>query len=197
MGHHKSALEIYVFKLQDQIKAEEYCVRIHGLTTATTGPAETPSPTSVYHILLSLYLRPPPPYSKEPQLGAALAILSRHGARLDPSEALKLIPEEMKIKELEEYFQRRIRHANSRVTANMIMSQLSKCEMWKKEETVVGMRGKSVVITEARVCPVCHKRLGRSVVSVYPDGGVVHYGCGQAKEGLSRSLGRSSLGGKR
>ncbi|KAI5791610.1 hypothetical protein DFH27DRAFT_602857 [Peziza echinospora] len=182
MGHHKAALEIYVFKLQDQAKAEEYCIRIHTLLPPPTDPAEAPSSTTVFHLLLSLYLRPQPPYPPTPQLDHALGILSRHGARIEPSEALSLIPEDMKIARLEEYFQRQIRHANSRVTENMVVAQLRKGEMWKKEEALVGLKGKKVVIGESRMCPVCHKRLGRSVVSVFPDGVVVHYGCGQGRE---------------
>ncbi|KAF8460228.1 AvaB protein [Kalaharituber pfeilii] len=178
MGQHKAALEIYVFKLQSPIKAEDYCVRIHTLLPPAHDPAETPSGTTVFHILLSLYLRPPPPYPPEPQLDNALAILSRHGARLEPSEALKLVPEDLQIAKLESYFKGRIRHANSRVLEGKIRAQLSKGDMWAKQERAIDLKARKVVIGEARVCPVCHKRLGRSVVSVFPDGVVVHYGCG-------------------
>ena len=48
-----------------------------------------------------------------------------------------------------------------------------------------GGRNRRVVVGEERVCGVCHKRLGNSVVAVLPDNGVVHYGC----------LGRSRGGG--
>ena len=186
MGHHKRALEIYVFKLQDPTKAEEYCVRIHTLLPPPIDPAETPSSTTVFHVLLSLYLRPPPPYPPEPQLANALSMLSRHCSRLEPSETLKLIPEDIKIRDLEEYFQNRIRYANSLVVENQITSQLRKGELWKNEEQLVNISRRKIVIGEARVCPMCHKRLGRSIVSVFPDGSVVHYGCGQAKEGRAR-----------
>jgi len=40
-----------------------------------------------------------------------------------------------------------------------------------------GGRNRRVVVEEDRVCGVCHKRLGRSVISVLPDNSVVHYGC--------------------
>lgn len=40
-----------------------------------------------------------------------------------------------------------------------------------------GGRNRRVVISEERVCGVCHKRLGNSVVAVRPDNSVVHYGC--------------------
>ena len=40
-----------------------------------------------------------------------------------------------------------------------------------------GGRNRRVVVREERVCGVCHKRLGGSVVAVLPDNSVVHYGC--------------------
>jgi hypothetical protein len=40
-----------------------------------------------------------------------------------------------------------------------------------------GGRNRHVVVSEERVCGVCHKRLGRSVVAVMPGSEVVHYGC--------------------
>ena len=41
-------------------------------------------------------------------------------------------------------------------------------------------RSRHVVVSEERVCGVCHKRLGRSVVSVLPDNAVVHYACSKS-----------------
>ena len=38
-------------------------------------------------------------------------------------------------------------------------------------------RNRRVVVSEERVCGVCHKRLGGSVIAVLPDNSVVHYGC--------------------
>jgi Vam6/Vps39-like protein vacuolar protein sorting-associated protein 39 len=40
-----------------------------------------------------------------------------------------------------------------------------------------GGRNRRVVVSEDRVCGVCHKRLGGSVIAVLPDNSVVHYGC--------------------
>lgn len=184
MGQHRAALEIYVFKLNSPLKAEDYCVRIHAALPPLPPTATTTSnpPLSVFHTLLSLYLAPPPGCPQQPQLDNALSILTRHGARLDANEALKLIPEDIQIQKLEGYFEARIRGANSDGSESMIKAQLGKGVMWSCEEKVVGLRARKVIIGEARVCPICHKRLGKSVISVFPDGTVVHYGCGTARE---------------
>ncbi|KAI5799889.1 vacuolar sorting protein 39 domain 2-domain-containing protein [Geopyxis carbonaria] len=177
MGRHKAALEIYVFKLFDHEKAEAYCTSVH-LSSPSTA-YETPtadSPATVYHTLLSLYLRPPPPHAA--QLQPALAILSRHGARLEAAEALKLVPEDIKMTDLETYFEARIRAANAQVAENRMAAALRKARLVDvQEQLLLGARNQCVIVAEENVCPVCHKRLGQSVIWRLPGGQVVHYGC--------------------
>ncbi|KAI5819829.1 vacuolar sorting protein 39 domain 2-domain-containing protein [Pyronema omphalodes] len=174
MGRHKAALEIYVFKLGDHVKAEEYCRRVHLAGPSNTEVA-TESAETVYHTLLSLYLQPPVPQAQ--QLEPALRILSRHGARLKASEALKLIPENVRVKDLESYFESRIRAANATVTENRIIAALRKSHIVDVQEQLLDARNAHVTVGEESVCPVCHKRLGLSVIWRLPTGQVVHYGC--------------------
>jgi hypothetical protein len=157
MGRHKAALEIYVFKLFDHDKAEHYCMKVHRENGDGSSEAD-----NIYHTLLSLYLQPPAPYPK--QLDPALIILSRHGARLEASDALKLIPENVRVSDLEVYFESRIRAANARVTENRIIAALRKSHLVDVQERLLGARNSHATVAEESVCPVCHKRLGLSVI---------------------------------
>lgn len=217
MGSHKQALEIYVFKLQDYDKAEEYamsfdisvsltnicryCNRIYLLQDtpdaspiqtdpATTSESDNPPP-SIYHTLLSLYLTPAPPHKANWQ--PALSLLSKHGARLPASSTLDIIPATLPVAELESYFRGRIRAANSIVNQSRVVTGLHKTEVVSAQaELLLGEAGRNrrVVVQEERVCGVCHKRLGGSVVAVLPDNSVVHYGClGRAGAGRRTSSG--------
>jgi len=51
-----------------------------------------------------------------------------------------------------------------------------------------GGRSRRVIVMEEKLCGVCHKRLGGSVVSVLADNTVVHYGCA-TRTGIPRSDG--------
>jgi len=133
-------------------------------------------PPSIYHSLLSLYLSPPPP--NEPQWGPALDILARHGSRLPASSTLDLIPEVLPVQKLESYFQARIRSANTIVNEVRILSGLRKTvDIGEEAKLHLGDgrpggnagRNRSVVITEERVCKVCHKRFGGSAIKVMPE----------------------------
>lgn len=235
MGQHKLALEIYVFKLQDPVKAEQYCNKIHtatmtaernadlaaaaattavtnnGLVRSSSGtssprsPSYTPmsprvrpwdkgdtseEPLSIYHTLLGLYLSPPHNYP--PQYSHALEILARHGSRLTAESAMKLIPESFPIRDLEFFFRRRMRASTSvlnrskiekglRAVQNMAitkelyvgddgsldgsMSILGEGELGRRNPG----RNRNVTVSEERLCGVCLKRLGSSVISVFPE----------------------------
>ncbi|KAL3425517.1 vacuolar sorting protein 39 domain 1 [Phlyctema vagabunda] len=203
MGQHKQALDIYVFKMKDFVKAEEYCNRIHitqespvssptqsrRVSTAGTTSAADDTP-SIYHTLLSLYLTPPPP--EKPNWPPALELLSKHGSRLPASSTLNLIPASLPVADLESYFRGRIRAANSIVTESRIAAGLRKCGVVNSQAELVlgdGGRNRRVVVGDERVCGVCHKRLGRSVVAVMPGNEVVHYGC------LSRASAQQNTNG--
>ncbi|ERF73382.1 hypothetical protein EPUS_07216 [Endocarpon pusillum Z07020] len=204
MGQHKQALEIYVFKLRDAAKAEEYCNHVHLTedTVATTLPPSRRKSTtdpeseqpSIYHTLLGLYLSPPK--GEEKMWGPAIEILARHGARLPASSTLELIPESLPVKELEFYFRGRIRAANSIVSESQVVAGLRKVEAIRLQAALLlgegtagekarGGRGRRVRVDEERVCGVCYKRLGGSVISVFPDNSVVHLGCATRKQAES------------
>ncbi|KAE8144504.1 vacuolar sorting protein 39 domain 1-domain-containing protein [Aspergillus avenaceus] len=189
MGQHRQALEIYVFKLEDYDKAEEYCNHFHKTEETTATEAATSSvldcdtKPSIYLTLLSLYLSPPHGYER--RYGPALDILAKHGSRLPPSSAMDLIPETLPVKELDFYFKGRMRAANSALKESRIVASLQKAQNFKTEAQLMvgeGTDGKSsrmrhVTITEERICGICHKRIGGSVINVFPDNTVVHLGC--------------------
>jgi hypothetical protein len=171
--------------------AYRYCNYVHlqadSSTTqssrASTTDPEDPVP-SIYHTLLSLYLTPPPPYS--PNWPPALELLSKHGSRLPAASTMNLIPDTLPIVELESYFRGRIRSANSIVNEVRIVAGLRKTEVVNAQANLLlgdskpggkGGRSRGVYVEKERVCGVCHKRLGRSVIAVLPDNEVVHYGC--------------------
>ncbi|KAB8234112.1 putative vacuolar morphogenesis protein AvaB [Aspergillus alliaceus] len=179
MGQHRQALEIYVFKLEDYGKAEEYCNHFHKTediaAEAPSSSALNEDKSTIYLTLLSLYLTPPHGYDR--RYGPALEILAKHGSRLPPSSALELIPESLPVKELDFYFKGRMRAATSVLNESRIVASLQKAQNFKTEAQLMvgeGTDGKSsrmrhVTITEERICGICHKRIGGSVINVFPE----------------------------
>jgi hypothetical protein len=177
-----------------------YCNRIHkseedaqaSLRSSLTDDADDSDapPSSIYHILLSLYLQPPP--QREPLLQPAIDLLSKHGSRLPDISAMDLIPDDLPVRSVESYFHGRIRAVNSLVNQTRIMASLRKAEgvitlgelyLGDGASNKQGGRHRHVVVTEESHCVVCHKKLaggargGSSVFAVLPDNAAVHYGC--------------------
>ena len=159
------------------------------------------STTSIYHTLLSVYLTPPP--SHKQNLEPALELLSRHGSRLPAASTLSLIPEDLLVKDLASYFKGRIRSSNSVVNESRVLSGLRHTLLIDSQALLLlgdglpggrGGRNRRVVIMEERVCGVCHKRIGNSVVAVMPDNAVVHYVCRNKSTGGARGGGIGASG---
>ncbi len=186
-----------------------YCNRIHktqdsqDISPSQTQRGATEDPEaaqpSIYHTLLSLYLTPP--LGNHQNLEPALDLLSRHGSRLPATSTLSLVPDSLPIANLESYFRGRMRSANSVVNETRIVAGLRKTELVASQALLLlgdgipggqGGKNRRVVISEERVCGVCHKRLGGSVVAVMPDNTVVHYGCLNRAQGQSAGANLSS-----
>lgn len=184
-----------------------YCNRVYKSEDAeTTSPSQTTRPTtthdndttkpSIYHTLLSLYLTPPPPHPVN--LPPALDLLSKHGSRLPAASTLSLVPDSLLVRDLESYFRGRMRSANSVVNEMRVVAGLAKTSLVATEARLLlgdgvpggqAGRNRGVVISQERVCGVCHKRLGGSVTAMMPDNAVVHHGC------LKRAMAGGGSGG--
>lgn len=93
------------------------------------------------------------------------------------SSTLNLIPEVLPIKDLESYFQGRIRSATTAINEGRVVAGLRSTVAIMEEAKLRlgdgvahgnGGRNRRVVITEDRVCGVCHKRFGGSAIKVLP-----------------------------
>lgn len=204
LGQHKQALSIYVFQIKDYEKAENYCNKsyieqqadhqaclLDGTTTHEKPyrpfePEDSSVKPNIFAILLGLYLRPPP--GEEKRWPQALELLSKHGARLPASSTLDLMPADLAVRELQDYFRGRMRNATSILREEQIVRSLEGVRRANTERLLslgpdgnpsekASGKNRRVRIGEDDHCKVCHKRFGASAVRVYPDNQVIHYGC--------------------
>ena len=99
-----------------------------------------------------------------------LMLLAKHGPRVPATSALNLLPDVLEIAKMQQYFTTRMRTAQSELYASRISSALRKTV---DDETQMDLRldarNRNVLITEERVCGVCHKRFGGSAIKVMPE----------------------------
>lgn len=173
MGRHEHALELYAYKLGDFKKAEEYCKRAHQPNTDTS---------TIFLTLLKLYLRPMiknPPNLLQP----ALDLISRQNHRLDPVETLQLLPPLVSAQDVRAFLQQALR---SPVFDSHVVREVNKARSEQVARKLMILESRRVKVTDSRICPQCHKRLGSSVIAVHaPRGEVTHYQC---REAFSKKL---------
>ncbi|KAJ7645378.1 hypothetical protein B0H17DRAFT_450082 [Mycena rosella] len=172
-GRHDQALELYVYRLQDYLKAEQHCARVYRAGTETS---------SVYLTLLRIYLRPTVPSAAD-LLQPALELISRHSSQLDAVDTLQLLPPLVTTQDLRTFL---IGALRSPVFDTRVVRNLSKARGDQVERKLMALQTKRVKVTDSRICPQCHKRIGNSFIAVHaPRGEVTHYQC---REAFSRRL---------
>ncbi|KAE9401526.1 hypothetical protein BT96DRAFT_956547 [Gymnopus androsaceus JB14] len=172
-GRHDQALELYVYRLQDYLKAEEYCKQYHQAGTETD---------NVFLTLLRIYLRPTIKTNVD-LLQPALELISRHSRRLDTTEALQLLPPLVTLNHVRTFL---IEGLRIPIFDTNVAWQINKARNDQIARKLLTLHTKRVKVTDSRICPQCHKRIGPTIIAVHsPRGEVTHFSC---REAFARKL---------
>ncbi|KAL7424682.1 Vacuolar morphogenesis protein 6 [Cryptotrichosporon argae] len=179
MGKHEEALTIYVRRLEDYAAAEAYCARAYARPADAGG---------IFLVLLRLYLTPPAPHAHAPLLAPALALIATHSTRLDAQAVLALLPPLVTVHDVATFVTRTLREGSRRRNEGRILKQLAGARQDEVERVLMGLEVRRVRVTDQRICPQCHKRIGQSAIAVHaPRGEVTHLHC---KDPFSATLAR-------
>ncbi|KAJ7880982.1 hypothetical protein B0H14DRAFT_3763074 [Mycena olivaceomarginata] len=172
-GRHDQALELYVYRLHDYLKAEQYCTRVYRAGTETS---------HVYLTLLRIYLRPTVKTASD-LLQPALELIARHSPQLDAVDTLQLLPPLVTTQDIRTFL---IGALRAPVFDTRVIRNLSKARGDQVDRKLMSLQTQRVKVTDSRICPQCHKRIGNSFIAVHaPRGEVTHYQC---REAFSRRL---------
>ncbi|EKM58191.1 uncharacterized protein PHACADRAFT_171437 [Phanerochaete carnosa HHB-10118-sp] len=170
LGRHDAALEIYVYRLQDFLKAEEYCKRVYKPGTPTG---------KIFLTLLRIYLQPTVKTNID-LLTPALDLIARHSPRLDEVETLQILPPLVPAQDVQRFL---IEALRAPIFDTRVVREVNKARDEQVARRLMYLQSKRVKVTDSRmqVCPECHKRIGHSVIAVHaPHGEVTHYQCRDA-----------------
>jgi hypothetical protein len=115
------------------------------------------------------------------------SLLATHAIRIDTIEAFDLLPPLVSVKDIKVYLEKTLRRSGERKREAMMVKGVEKSWQEEKEWRVVELEERRVKISEGRVyvffpslfclmrigaplshrCPVCHKRIGNSVVAIH------------------------------
>ncbi|KAJ1537205.1 Vam6/Vps39-like protein, partial [Nowakowskiella sp. JEL0078] len=169
LGRHEEALHILVFKLHRPDLAETYCQRHYNLETEAS---------NVFVILLRFFTT----LVKTKQMPNEYVIefMGRNGPNMDVAESLQMVPGEVKLIDLQDFFEKALHNLHRSRNVDEIVKNLLLAERLQVQEKLIFDQAKKVTITEDRMCSKCLKRIANSVFSWYPDGSVVHVYCAKS-----------------
>ena len=170
-GQHGEALDLYAHRMNEPTKAMEYCQSLYDPAVATK--------KDVYVQLLRTYLQPSG--AEPPKLDAALAVLANNFTRMDPLQALELLPDDTPVETMSAWLTAVMQHTSLQRRSLQIKRNLLKTKNIATHEEYVLARNKGVTIDDRTACRKCGKKIGNAVFAWYasttaPDL-VVHYQC--------------------
>ena len=156
--------DVVVVWLRD---ASRYCKRLYN-------PKDTVK-ASIFMTLLRVYLQPRKDSSyvpnkatpSKPMFTPALSLLARHGTKMDSSAVLELLPPLLTVQELHVFLQKALRKRVHVQNAGKVEKRIWTARKDEVERILVDLEGRRIKITDSRLCPQCHKRLGTSVIAIH------------------------------
>ncbi|XP_069747219.1 transforming growth factor-beta receptor-associated protein 1 homolog isoform X2 [Narcine bancroftii] len=175
LEEHEKALEILVHKLKDFQAAEDYCF--------WNSKGKSPSCRQrLFHMLLRLYLRTDD--TTDDLVMASVDLLNNHAVQFDVIQVLQLIPEEWSLQLVSPFLTKAMRGSFHAKCTTELASNLARSENLIFKYSKVKSRGKSIKLSEKKVCRVCCSFFTEPVFVRYPDGSLVHTHCARKSQSL-------------
>ncbi|XP_043220624.1 vam6/Vps39-like protein [Amphibalanus amphitrite] len=182
LGRHEQALTIYVHILRDPGKALQYCRHHHG--------GRRPADDQVYLTLLAqlateispklLGVLAPSCAPLPPDLRAAIQLLNQHGDKMDPVEALRLLPASLGVGDLERFLVSSVARRQTALRRHQLESALCQRQAERQRAGRGRHRSRRLTLSDGQTCPACGRRFAaQSAFALLPGGDVVHYACRQ------------------
>lgn len=189
---HRQTLEIYVQILGDFEQALKYCEQVYKSQEINQDDSSDDRSNKVYFTLIKIMLSNETQPSNENlkfcdqyldksmMVEAVLDILSQHGTKISPQDALEILPDDIPLNRIQVYLQTALRQQLEQKRKTQILKNLRKAEHRQTQELRIRHESISVAITEFSICPMCKKKFNNQSAFVrYPNGDIVHFSCQQ------------------
>ncbi|EPY51013.1 guanyl-nucleotide exchange factor [Schizosaccharomyces cryophilus OY26] len=159
LSKHRDALNVYLDKMKDWKGANGYCDSVY-MDTGETEP---------YYMYLTDLV------NERPE--DIISFITKYSSRLKIKRIFPLLPKNSSMKTYRTFLSSQFRQLYEEENNKELQSRLYQKRINDLNAELARIRSEKVVITREKTCLHCHKRLGKSVISIFPDGSVVHYGC--------------------
>jgi hypothetical protein len=172
LGRFDEAVDLLVGPLNDLELAVEFCGGEY-----SRAPSSSPSPSPPLFVrMLERFVHPAggaPPMLKE-----ATALLQRWPENVSAVEALRRLPPQTLIAEIESGIASLLRESKERLRATQLRAALLRAVSLQTRAELQKKRGRRLVVHEDTECAICGRRLGNAAFIWLANGTFAHIGCG-------------------
>jgi hypothetical protein len=126
-------------------------------------------------------------------LTRSLGILSKHANSLDSLLTAKLLPSDLPLFKVLDYFSQVLPASTHTVREASIVKNLYNYRYLEVNDTLISSQDRSTTITRSTSCHICDKRIGDNVFATLPDSRPVHFHCSRDLSAFSSSSSSSFL----
>lgn len=179
-GNHDLALDVFISDMHDPTLARQYCAELYD--------KDPEAGKTALHSLLTMHL-------KQNDTHDALQLLAQQGFRMSPEAVLSCLPDDISVMDISGFVQAQLRSLTGMLRTDRLDVALLSVHLQRSQEALLEYTQRQTSVDTYRTCKVCNKRLGNSVISIYPDNVVVHYGCAKKYERALESQKEKHLAG--
>ncbi|EEB05339.2 guanyl-nucleotide exchange factor [Schizosaccharomyces japonicus yFS275] len=160
---HQNALDILFDYDDDSHEAIEYCNSVF----------EESGSVEPYYIVIDHLSES----ENESSSKLLVSFVTKYGSRLQMSKFLDKLPSEASMQTLKPFLLSQFRRYAEQLSTVKRQTTLNDSVLSNLQTELNDLRSSKTVVTREKTCLFCHKRIGKSVISIFPNGSVVHYGC--------------------
>lgn len=174
LGKHEDALKIYVYKLNNTQKAEEYCKQVY------KNQSKYPNSSNIYFYLLNMYLKSD---NYEQRNVNSIKLLNEYSNEIASSNSgvvnltLDMLPDDINLSNIQQFINIMLIQSNKLKHSCQLMKNLLFSLNLQINDLKLVQQSTKFVLNEEKCCYKCNKRIGKSAIVRYPNGTIIHYGC--------------------
>eukprot|EP00210_Caulerpa_lentillifera_P001355 g1303.t1 len=190
--NHRSALRVYIQRLEDLTLAEALCDRVYQQAKSSSVKSGVQSfqtydvseqTDNLYMDMIRIYLEPQQAgvgeirHLSNEEWRSLGVLLCRKRYRINIEEMFELLPGDVELSVLMTFIEGALRTLSEQQRNLSIIHNLYSCENMLHKEQLMRCHQQSVTVTYESACVICHKRIGNAVFVAYPNGSLAHISC--------------------
>ncbi|KAL9657327.1 hypothetical protein ABK040_011547 [Willaertia magna] len=185
LGDHERALRIFLYNLYSPESAENYCLQ--QLLQKEEELNMENNVDDIFVILLKLC------FESKNYIDFGITILNKYPKYINALEILKVLPKNISVSKILPFLIVNLKQTTNNFRNNKIIANISKVDHFQTSCELMQYHQRKKVITSKTKCVYCGKLMLDTMLVIYPDLQVFHFGCFNKEMNVNRVTKRNFI----